>query len=162
MAFCTLVEHHQQSLLNFFCRMGAGMDAEDMTQETFVRLYKYRERYVPRARFTTFLYTLARNVWRDAMRKRLRHEVWMDRQVDGAQVPDPRRSPESWAACMDVRAAVQGLSEKLRSVLVLRIYQGLDYREIAEVLDIPTGTVKSRMNLAVKALEAYFEVRKNR
>ena len=64
-AFRTLVERHRRPLLNFFARMGASSHGEDLAQETFVRLWNYRKKYKPSAKFTTFLYTLARHAWLD-------------------------------------------------------------------------------------------------
>lgn len=151
-AFGRLVERHQRPLLNFFLRSGADNESEDLVQKTFVRLYLYRDRYRPVARFVTFLYHLARNVWIDETRamgrKRrlfnaLREEEWPGGQTGPA-------SPSG--AAMDAATALASLSQKLRDVVVLHIYQGLRYQEIAEVLGIPEGTVKSRMNLAMNAL----------
>ncbi len=73
-AFTELVHRHQNSLLNFFVRMGASSDGEDLVQETFVRLFRYRQKYQPTARFRTFLYHVARRVWADRARKILRFE----------------------------------------------------------------------------------------
>ena len=67
-AFRQLVERHQRPLLNFFARMGASTTSEDLAQETFIRLWNYRTKYKPAAKFTTFLYTLARHVWLDVVR----------------------------------------------------------------------------------------------
>ena len=69
-AFELLVRRHHQPLLNFFLRMGVDRDAEDLVQQTFIRLYNYRQRYRPSAKFTTFLYLLARQVWVDELRRR--------------------------------------------------------------------------------------------
>ena len=68
-AFRALVERHQLPLVNFFARLGSGDAAEDLAQQTFLRLYKYRTRYEPRARFTTFLYMMARQIRIDSLRK---------------------------------------------------------------------------------------------
>lgn len=157
-AFATLVRRNQNPLLNFFARMGASSDREDLVQETFVRLYRYRQRYQPSARFTTFLYVLARNVWADRGRKIVRIErlaTALEAEVEIASQPErPGASAE-----IDVDAALASLSPKLREVIVLNIYQGLRYQEIADVLDIPLGTVKSRINLALGALREFVDAR---
>lgn len=155
-AFTELIHRHQNGLLNFFVRMGVYHDAEDLVQETFVRLYKARSRYRPAARFTTYLYVLARHVWADRGRKvmrrdRLQTSLRTDMEIEGG-VARP-----SAASALDVQEALDGLSPKLRAVVVLNVYQGLQYHEIAEVLDIPLGTVKSRMNLALKELREKFD-----
>lgn len=151
-AFTALVERHQQPLLNFFARMGATTDGDDLVQETFVRLYRYRAQYRPAARFVTFLYHLARHVWADRGRKLGRH-----RRLVSAYEEECRHTHASVPACdgrsLDIQAALDRLSPKLREVIVLNVYQGLRYQEVAEVLGIPLGTVKSRLNLAIAALK---------
>ena len=151
-SFATLVGRHQKSLLNFFVRMGAYSDGEDLVQETFVRLYRYREKYQSSARFSAFLYHLARNVWADHGRKSARIERLSDSLRDlghgQEQAPENRRGDHR-----DVEAALEKLSPKLREAVVLNIYQGLRYQEVADALGIPLGTVKSRINLALNALK---------
>jgi RNA polymerase sigma-70 factor (ECF subfamily) len=154
-AFETLVKRHQKPLLNFFVRMGAYSDSEDLVQDTFVRLHRYRERYQPTAKFTTFLYVLAHRVWADLGRKMQRR----DRLSASLQTEVETSSQTAIASpmpIMDVEAALDKLSDKLRDVIVLNIYQGLRYQEIADVLNIPLGTVKSRINLAITALREIF------
>ena len=139
-----LVERYQGMMLNFFARSGAESDAEDLVQETFVRLYRYRKRYRPTAKLTTFLHTLARHVLLDHVRRRKR---WF-RLLDGwsRQAPDmDARSAGAAGRRMDAERLMNGLSEEMRSVVVLVFYQGLAYQEAAEVLGVPVGTVKSRM-----------------
>ena len=151
-AFTALVQRHQIPLLNFFARMGASSDCEDLVQETFVRLFRYRLQYKPAARFTTFLYHLARNVWADRGRKIIRIERLtseFQKEVEVASQSTPERPGDA----VDVEAALDRLSPKLREVIVLNIYQGLRYQEVADVLEIPLGTVKSRINLALTALK---------
>ena len=154
-AFETLVKRHQKPLLNFFVRMGAYSDSEDLVQDTFVRLYRYRERYQPTAKFTTFLYVLAHRAWADLGRKvqrRDRLSACLQTEVETSS----QAAVASPMPIMDVEAALDKLSDKLRNVIVLNIYQGLRYQEIADVLNIPLGTVKSRINLAITALREIF------
>ena len=80
-AFALLVSRHQKSLLNFFARSGVQYDSEDLVQQTFLRLYRYRQRYVATAKFTTFLFLLARQVWIDELRRRQRRERLIERLV---------------------------------------------------------------------------------
>lgn len=151
-AFECLVRRHQQPLLNFFSRMGAYTEAEDLVQETFVRLFRYRDRYRPSAKFTTFLYTLARHAWLDLLRKSRKGEILQERIR--AEAPDGHDGGIGRARLgMDTQAALDALPEKLRSVVVLSFLQGLRYDEIAGVLKIPTGTVKSRMFTALDRLK---------
>ncbi len=154
-AFAQLIHRHQNGLLNFFVRMGVYNDAEDLVQETFVRVWKVRGRYRPTAKFSTFLHVLARNVWADRGRKmkrydRLEGSLKTDAEIGGG-VSEPV-SPER----LDVQEALNRLSPKLREVIVLNVYQGFRYQEIADVLDIPLGTVKSRINIAIQELRKSF------
>lgn len=157
-AFTALVRAHQQSLVNFFARMGASSDCEDLVQETFVRLFRYRQQYRPAARFTTFLYHLARNVWADRGRKIVRFERFAAAYENELQIAG-NTAPERPRDTADVGAALDRLSPKLREVIVLNIYQGLRYQEVADVLGIPLGTVKSRINLALTALKEILDER---
>ena len=143
-AFAGLIRRHQQPLLNFFARMGVYTDAEDLVQETFVRVFNYRERYRPTAKFTTFLYTVARHVWLDSLRKVRRREA----RVAAAHAGTDEATDGGLGALrarLDVQPALDRLPERLRSAIVLSVLQGLKYEDIAEVLDIPVGTVKSRV-----------------
>lgn len=151
-AFACLVRRHQQPLLNFFYRMGAYNDAEDLAQDTFVRLYRYRKRWRPRAKLTTFLYTLARHVWIDALRKRKRGEQFREQWKEHADTVD-EGGHAALRARLDVSQALAALPEKLRDVVVLSVYQGMRYRDIGAILKIPEGTVKSRMFLAMNRLK---------
>ena len=149
-AFEQLVKRHQKNLLNYFARMGAYAECEDLVQNTFVRLYQFRHRYQATAKFTTFLYTLAYRVWVDLGRKNQRREKLSEHLRVVAESIDT--SADEPCPHIDVEAALDRLSRKLRDVVVLHFYQGLPYQEIADVLEIPLGTVKSRMNLAIQAL----------
>jgi len=132
--------------------MGALNDADDLAQETFIRVFKYRDRYQPTARFSAFLYTVARHVWLDLLRQ-ARHREKLTRRLedDGGRSSDGGHPAAQLK--MDADAALRRLPEKLRSVIVLSFYQGLKYEEIAGVLRIPVGTVKSRVFLALNRLK---------
>ena len=155
-AFALLVSRHQKSLLNFFARSGVHYDSEDLVQQTFLRLYRYRQRYVTTAKFTTFLFLLARQVWIDELRRRQRRQ----RLVESlAAEPHEEFAPPTDASAgergdLDLARALAALPEGLRQVIELAVYQELPYAEVAEILDIPVGTVKSRMFNALAKLRA--------
>ena len=155
-AFCTLVHRHQRPLLNYFARMGASMAGEDLAQETFIRLWNYRKKYKPSAKFTTFLYTLARHVWLDSFRRQVRFRLFSDRYRE--EVP---ASTDGGIGAVrkqiDIQAALSHLSPKLREVLVLAVHQGLSYEEISAILSIPMGTVKSRVFNALATLQEMYD-----
>ncbi len=154
-AFEDLVRRHQRGLVNFFMRLGASSHAEDLTQETFVRLFKFRHRYTPSARFTTFLYTVARHAWYDTLRKWKRQDEGLARyQTEEAARGDERLEPRERRAA-EVRAAVERLPEKLRLVVTLSVYEGFDYETIGRIAGIPVGTVKSRIFLATRRLKEW-------
>ena len=155
-AFALLMRRHQQSLANYFRRVGASTDVEDLVQETFLRVYRYRLKYRPQARFTTFLYTLARNAWFDSLRSKRTQDRVADR-VRGEDPPPPRSvANPTDAPGLDAAHALNGLDERLREVVVLTVMQGLSYSEAADILRIPVGTVKSRMFAALHTLRRRF------
>lgn len=151
-AFAALLRRHQHALLNFFVRMGAYNEGEDLVQETFLRLFQYRKRYRPTARFKTFLYVLARHAWADRNRALMRRERLTSSLRTDAAIREEAPVENRPADAYDVRTALDRLSPKLKEVLVLSVYQGMRYQEIADILGVPLGTVKSRVSLAVDAM----------
>lgn len=156
-AFAVLIRRHQNSLVNFFRRLGAYTEAEDVAQETFLRLWRYRTRYRATARFTTFLFTLARHAWADHLRQAHKRERIAER-TEAETMPHDAAAQETARQRLDAQAALNALPEKLRLVVVMSLYQGLRYEDIAAALDVPVGTVKSRMFLAMARLKDFFDV----
>lgn len=154
-AFRELVERWQAPLHQFFRLMGIDRSAaEDCLQETFLRLFAYRGRYRPRhGGFRAFIFRLGRNVSVDLFRR-------AGRSVAGASL-ESEPAVAAGAVGIDDRLdcewALAHLPERLRAVVVLSIYEGLSYREIADVLDLPVGTIKSRMHYALIRLRSAFE-----
>ncbi len=153
-AFATLVGRHTKKLLNYFLRLGVQYDAEDLVQQTFIKLHAYRQRYKPTAKFTTFLFLIARQTWIDELRRRKRRERLEQEMTqfpsienDGLYTQD-----EHHADNIDVTAALRALPEHHRAVIELAIFQGLPYADIADILRIPCGTVKTRMFHAIRTL----------
>ncbi len=164
-AFRALYDRYDRALTSFFYKMCYDhAAAEDLKQETFLKIFRARARYRPEATFRTFLYTVARNLWIDRYRSRKSapKTVSTDKRLgqDGATVGDllPDREVgtveqiSTHEAAAMVRQATEGLPEDQRLVFVLVQDQGLKYREAAEALGIPVGTVKSRMNAALTQL----------
>lgn len=158
-AFGKLVNKWQGPIQRLCVRMiGDEHRGEDLAQEAFSRLYAKRHDYQPASRFSTYLWRVAMNLCYDELRRlKRRPETSLDAEkgVDGEEFSllDGHASAEdSPDAVMQnqeqaemVRHALRKLPERYRSVLVLRHYENLKFREIADVLDIPEGTVKSRM-----------------
>lgn len=170
-AFEALVNRHRRQVYNFIFKMvGRAEAAEDIFQETFLRVIKNAHTYTPRAKFTTWCLQIARNLTLDYYKREgLRQHVSID-----ASPNDDERSlagllqgsdPESGEILVsrelieEVRLAVTRLPENQREALVLRIYDDMPYAEIAEVLDSPEGTVKYWVHEAVNSLARYLERR---
>ena len=164
-AFDELLCRYQRMLANYFYKQCYDRTlAQDLVQETFLRILKSRDRYRPEAKFKTFLFTVARNLWIDQHRSRKAapkivsaDQPWgedggrLSDAVPSGEVSAERRIEDHEAAEM-VREALTELPDGQREVWILAIEQGLKQREIASVLEIPLGTVKSRMNAAVTRL----------
>lgn len=150
-AFVTIVSRHQQHVMNFFYRMGVYTDSDDLTQNTFIKLFKYRKNYRNRAKFTTFLYFVARRVLIDHLRKEERREKLKECVVTPNELENKPFGERNDLAVQALEM-LHTLSEDMKSVVVLNIYQGLRYHEIAEVLEIPVGTVKTRMFYALRSI----------
>ena len=158
-AFAELVERYQNVLLNFFLRRGVSLDdGQDLAQQTFLRLWRYRTRYTPQAKFTTFLFLLAGQVSVDffraeGRRRGLEEGLTLEAEVAADVSPAAGGAPAALAEGADVRRAVARLSPALRDVVELGVFQDLPYAEVGEILGIPTGTVKSRMFNALRKLK---------
>jgi RNA polymerase sigma-70 factor, ECF subfamily len=152
-AFALLVTRWQGPIQNLCTRMiGDAHRGEDLAQEAFARVFARRKNYEARGRFSTFLWRVALNLCYDELRRRdRRRETSLDGDFDDADAgpvsdglqPDAALAQEETAE--NVRTGLMKLSETYRSVLVLRHYEDLKFSEIADVLGIPEGTVKSRM-----------------
>lgn len=149
-AFSLLVEKHQQAIMNFFARSGVYRDGEDLAQEAFLKLYRARRRYKPTAKFTTFLYLIARQVMIDGIRHSSRKAKLYEKY--GQEAEQREEAPEMRGECGDAEMALDVLSRRLREAVVLVVMQGMAYAEAADVLGIPTGTVKSRVSEALRKM----------
>lgn len=139
--------------------------AEDAFQETFLRIFRKRATYKPGSPFRPWLYTICLNTCRDSLRaKNRRPESELEKTAfalaDGQ--PGPEALSEQTALARRIRQAVEALPDKQRDVFLLSYYQGLQYPEIAEILEIPVGTVKSRMFHASKFLAEQLKDYRNR
>ena len=160
-AFARLV-HRWQGPIRRLCErmLGDAHRAEDVAQETFARLFARRKEYRAAGKFSTFLWRVALNLCYDELRRvRRRSEQPIDtdeplaveRSLAAATLPPDDQLVLSERADA-VRQALQELPDPYRAVLVLRHYENLKFREIADVLEIPEGTVKSRMAEALSQL----------
>ena len=149
----------EKSLLNFFWRQGVSpSESEDLVQETYLRLWRHRGDYRPTAKLSTFLFLMARQVRIDALRRQTRRERREDKWTSEQPVVT---DAGGLGVREDVRWALARLSEPLREVVELGVLQDLPYAEVAEILEIPVGTVKSRMHNALKELRKVFDERRS-
>jgi len=157
-AFDELVRRYSSRMVNVAYQvLGDRELAEDVAQETFLRAYKSAARYRQISKFSTWLYTIALNLCRNELRRRkfktYSLEGIAERDEDSKirmDIPDEKTQPdlemERREAGTLVRQALESLPEKFRAPLVLRDIQELTYEEISEILNLPEGTVKSRIN----------------
>lgn len=154
-AFRQLVERYQGAVYNLAYRMlGDPGDAEDAAQEIFVRIYRQLGRYDPARKFSTWTLAIATNYCIDQLRRRRMQLVPLENIIPWARAREA--GPEGEAITQEERDEVQRLitrlPEKYRAPLVLRYFDELSCAEIAEVLGMPEGTVKTQIHRARKAL----------
>jgi RNA polymerase sigma-70 factor, ECF subfamily len=166
--FDRLVKRWEEPIRRLCARMvGDAHRGEDLKQETFLRLFQKRAGYEPKSRFSTFLWRIALNLCYDELRRQKRRREFLltsDTVVDGDSVVEPASDsagPDVRAADLEegelVRRAVMQLPDIYRSVIVLRHYEDMKLARIAEVLEIPEGTVNSRMAEALARLSRMLE-----
>lgn len=167
-AFATLVQRHRGPVYNFILRyVGHRQRAEDVLQETWLKVVRNSSEWQPKARFTTWVYTIARNLCVDSARKESFRKTDSldapasadegDGRSKGELVADEQGAAPDRAA-FNVRLrpmlekALEGLPAEQKEVFLLREYQGIGFKEIAEVTGVNENTVKSRMRYALETL----------
>jgi len=163
-AFSTLVERYQHSLYTFLARfVGDAALAEDVFQETFLQVYQSAPMFDITRKFHPWLFTVAANKARDALRSRKRRSAApLDATISGTQdtkntyatlipseIPSPDEISMNLETQQSVKMIVDQLPENYRIVLILSYFEEITHKEIAEILDVPVGTVKSRLHGAV-------------
>jgi RNA polymerase sigma-70 factor (ECF subfamily) len=162
-AFAQLAGRWRRPIQNLCARMSGDLHrGEDLAQEVFARLFARRKGYEPTGKFSTFLWRMALNICYDDLRKTARRRELSLDSDDAAGESPLELFPTNEAAPDDamiegegadaVRRALVALAEPYRVVVVLRHYEDLKFREIADVLGLPEGTVKSRMAEALTQL----------
>ncbi len=155
-AFAELVDRHKDRLVNYLTRMVGCRDrAEDLAQETFVRLYVHLDRFRDEGNLTAFLFRVATNLVRSEERRKRRWrllEPIYRGSSRGAEELTASQRLLAGEAEQRVSRAIANLEVSYRAPLVLREIEGLPYREIATVLELSEGTVKSRVHRAKKRL----------
>ena len=162
--FELLVRRHSQELYHFLLRFtGSASAAEDVVQEAFLQVHLSAASFDPKRRFKPWLFTIAANKARDWLRSRARRPVMpLDAQIDAGdeegqrfsdfladKAESPSDSLEQQEQRIQVRELVEAMPTHLREVLILSYYHRFPYKDMAEILKIPLGTVKSRLHAAV-------------
>ncbi len=169
-AFRSLVERHQHAVIGTVAKMlGNASESEDIAQQVFLRIWKNAKRYRPDAKFTTYLFTITRNlVFNETRRKSRKKEVSSDEREENSNLTvaaNPDRQPDSELLQAELQRAVDkaiaSLPDSQRMAVVLRRYEQLSYEEIAGVLNLSVSAVKSLLFRARtslrEALAGYLE-----
>lgn len=144
-ALAELLRRYEHGLSQFLFRRTAGRDVEDLYQETWMRVVRHAERFDRDRKFSTWLFQIAVNLCRDWQRRPPPEAVPVDERSEGAGI-------ERIEAEIDAARLLDHLSEEQRDVVILRYYHDLRESDVAEILGVPKGTVKSRMHAAMQTL----------
>lgn len=156
-AYEQIVKRYKDQLLNFVYRfLGNQEEAEDVVQETFLRLYRNRHAYTRVAKFSTWIYTIAGNLARTELRRRKRRRLFslVDMGVEDKEyelsddIFNPEKHVDSVLQEELIQREISKLSPKFREVIILRDVMELSYEDISKIIRVPIGTVKSRVNRA--------------
>ena len=170
LAFAELVELYQEKLYHMAYRMlNNKSEAEDIVQETFLRVYNNLHRYDENQKFSTWIYRIATNLCIDLLRKR-KQVYSLDAEssdyegLDGySMIPSDNRTPESELLISETQSiihkAIDQLPPKYKSVMVLRYIQELSLQEVGDILDMPVTTVKTRVHRGREYLRRKLEYR---
>lgn len=156
-AFSELVDRYQKTLVNFLKSMDVkSFEIDDLSQEIWIKLYDYRSKYEPKAKFSTFLYQVAKMKVIDEHRKRKRWFRVLDGFFQMKSLAEEQAERKALAFAENEKSSdfyLDQLGKESKEVLVLRFDENLSYQEISELLLIPLGTVKSRIHSAIKKLK---------
>lgn len=164
-AFNTLVRRHQKPVFNYILKMiQAKDDAADLTQDVFIQCHTHLVSLRDKERFTSWLYTIAVNRVRDFWRKQNRTDFVENDRLERVAARNPATSSNSASRKTEseyrvelVRRALGMIPAEQREVLVLKIYQGQKFAEIAEIIGVPLSTVKSRLYYGLSNMRKLFK-----
>ena len=171
LAYVELVNRYRDRLMNFIYRyVGTRQEAEDIVQDTFVKLFQKKDYYRPISEFSTWIFTIASNLAKTELRKRKRRKVSYLSQLGMEEkdfdIPVEDTTDEEMVGEYtesQIQNAIQSLQLHFRTALILRDIEELSYEEISKILDVPLGTIKSRINRArLQLQEMLKQVHKDR
>lgn len=155
-AFAELVRRHQGKVRGLLLRLsGDATLADDLAQEVFLRAYRGLVGFEGRSRFSTWLYRIAYNVFLNHRTRTREHASLPEGFEARASAPESELSPQRYDLRRDLADAVARLPERYRAVVTLYYLQDVSYPEIAEILDLPLGTVKTHLHRAKKLLREH-------
>lgn len=153
-AFEELVDRYKTRLVNVIYRMlNDQNEAEDLVQETFLRVWTHRQDYDFSYCLSTWIYTIALNLAKNELRKRRKFKFFslLEMTEKGLELPDPKLGPSALGHLLE--GAIGKLPGKYKEAFLLRDVEQLPYEEVAQILGVPLGTVKSRVNRARAVLK---------
>jgi len=153
-AFEELVDRYKTRLVNVIYRMlNDQNEAEDLVQETFLRVWTHRQDYDFSYCLSTWIYTIALNLAKNELRKRRKFKFFslLEMSEKGLELPDPKMGPSALGHMLE--GAIGKLPSKYKEAFLLRDVEQLPYEEVAQILGVPLGTVKSRVNRARAVLK---------
>ena len=152
-AFAELVRRHEGKVRGLLLRLAANpVVADDLGQETFLRAYRGLEHFEGRARFSTWVYRIAYNVFLNHKTRTKQYGALPEGMLERRAAPVDERTPERHDLRHDLELAMAALPERYRAVITLYYLRELSYPEIAECLDLPLGTVKTHLHRAKRLL----------
>lgn len=162
-AFNCLIEQYQNKIINIaFGMLSDTEDAMDASQEVFINVYKSIHTFKENSSFSTWIYRICANVCKDFLRRRMRQAKTVsiysagEDEDDIMEIPDSSMSPEQTSEQKElqreIRRAMDSLTAEHKTVLVMCDIEGMSYEQMADVLNLPIGTVRSRINRARQAL----------
>jgi len=148
-----LIERYNKPLLNFFYKLiGNKEDSEDFVQQTFIKIYENAKRYKPISKFTTYIYTIARNMYINEIIRRSKvsfNPIETAKNIVSS-IDKPDEIVNKKEVSNIIKEIISSLPLEYKEVLILQVYQGLKCKEIAQILKCPEGTVWSRLHYAYK------------
>lgn len=166
-AFNEIVYRYKDRIVNFLFRYtGNFEEAEDLAQDSFLKLYKSKHLYQEIAKFSTWFYTIAINLAKSNLRKRSKLKTFSINRIDedeekDYELPSNIIAPDESANASNenyyIQKAIDSLSENYKQVIILRDIEDMDYDEISKVTNLPLGTVKSRINRGRECLKEMLE-----
>jgi RNA polymerase sigma-70 factor, ECF subfamily len=164
-SFALLLQRYEKQIINFFYRQLSDYElAKDLLMDTFLRIYQAAERYEPRAKFSTYIYQIARNLSINEFKKREIRKTDSLEDLDestGLEIADGKLNAaeimEQHETQRMVQDALNSLTEEHRTILILTEFQDLPYDKVAQIMGCSVGTVKSRMFRARQKIKEWME-----